>query len=58
MDSANPLRRLARHTPAQLDGIAEYGADALSDLAHEEITTEMQDALSELSEERTLPVVG
>ena len=32
MDSANPLRRLARHTPAPLDGLVEYGAGALTDL--------------------------
>jgi 1-acyl-sn-glycerol-3-phosphate acyltransferase len=32
MDSANPLRRLARVTPAPLDGLVEYGAGALNDL--------------------------
>jgi 1-acyl-sn-glycerol-3-phosphate acyltransferase len=32
MDSSNPLRRLARVTPAPLDGLVEYGAGALNDL--------------------------
>ena len=32
MDSANPLRRLARVTPAPFDGLVEYGAGALNDL--------------------------
>ena len=32
MDDGNPFRRLARHTPAPLDGLAEYAAGALSDL--------------------------
>jgi 1-acyl-sn-glycerol-3-phosphate acyltransferase len=32
MDSANPLRRLARHTPAPVDGLVEYGAGFLNDL--------------------------
>src|SRR5215213_338283 len=32
MDSANPLRRLARVTPAPLDGLVEYGAGFLNDL--------------------------
>jgi 1-acyl-sn-glycerol-3-phosphate acyltransferase len=32
MDSANPLRRLARVTPPPLDGLVEYGAGALNDL--------------------------
>src|SRR3954463_4404395 len=32
MDSANPLRRLARVTPAPLDGLVEYGAGALNHL--------------------------
>src|SRR3954452_15197112 len=32
MDSANPLRRLARVTAAPLDGLVEYGAGALNDL--------------------------
>jgi 1-acyl-sn-glycerol-3-phosphate acyltransferase len=35
-----------------------FGKDPDPDDAYEEITTEMQDALSDLSEERTLPVVG
>ena len=35
-----------------------YGADPDPDEAYEEITGEMQDALSALDEERTLPVVG
>ena len=35
-----------------------FGADVDADAAYEQITGEMQDALSELSEERTLPVVG
>src|SRR3954453_24034899 len=32
MDSSNPLRRLARLTPAPFDGLVEYGAGALNDL--------------------------
>src|SRR3954453_14012566 len=32
MDSYNPLRRLARVTPAPFDGLVEYGAGALNDL--------------------------
>jgi 1-acyl-sn-glycerol-3-phosphate acyltransferase len=32
MDSANPLRRLARFTPRPLDGAVEYGAGFLNDL--------------------------
>jgi 1-acyl-sn-glycerol-3-phosphate acyltransferase len=32
MDSSNPLRRLARVTPAPFDGLVEYGAGALNDL--------------------------
>lgn len=32
MDSANPLRRLARVTPAPFDGVVEYGAGFLNDL--------------------------
>jgi 1-acyl-sn-glycerol-3-phosphate acyltransferase len=32
MDSGNPLRRLARHTPSPLDGVVEYGAGFLHDL--------------------------
>jgi 1-acyl-sn-glycerol-3-phosphate acyltransferase len=32
MHSANPLRRIARNTPAPLDGVAEYGAGFLEDL--------------------------
>ena len=35
-----------------------FGADPDPDEAYEEITGEMQDALSALDEERTLPVVG
>jgi len=35
-----------------------FGKDPDPDAAYEEITAEMQDALSDLSEERTLPVVG
>ena len=35
-----------------------YGADPDPDEAYEDITAEMQDALSALDEERTLPVVG
>src|SRR5215218_10763065 len=35
-----------------------FGDDPDVETAYEEITTEMQDALSELSRERTLPVVG
>ena len=33
MAEANPFRRLARHTPAPLDGLVEYGAGALTDLS-------------------------
>jgi hypothetical protein len=84
----NPFRRVARHTPAPLDGLLEYAAGALNDgrlplpakikvqvlppidlrerygddpdtdTAYEEVTAEMQDALSALDEERSLPVVG
>jgi hypothetical protein len=32
MHPANPIRRLARHTPTPLDGIVEYGAGFLDDL--------------------------
>ena len=35
-----------------------FGTDVDGDAAYEQITAEMQDSLSELSEERTLPVVG
>src|SRR3954447_18079585 len=35
-----------------------FGKDPDPDDAYEEVTAEMQDALSELSDERTLPVVG
>ena len=32
MDSGNPFRRLARHTPAPFDGLVEYAAGALNDV--------------------------
>ena len=35
-----------------------YGADPDAETAYEEVTAEMQDALSALDEERSLPVVG
>ena len=35
-----------------------FGDDPDPDAAYDEITAEMQDALSALDEERTLPVVG
>jgi 1-acyl-sn-glycerol-3-phosphate acyltransferase len=35
-----------------------FGADPDADAVYEEVTEEMQDSLSELSDERTLPVVG
>ena len=35
-----------------------FGAGIHGDPAYEQITAELQDALSELSGERTLPVVG
>jgi hypothetical protein len=60
MSDGNPFRRLARH-PAPFDGLVEYGAGALTDLeqlVYEAVTGEMQNALSSLGEERTLPVVG
>src|ERR687889_205854 len=31
MGDGNPFRRLARHTPAPLDGLVEYAAGALTD---------------------------
>jgi 1-acyl-sn-glycerol-3-phosphate acyltransferase len=41
-----------------IDVEERFGANVDGDAAYEQITGEMQDALSELSEERTLPVVG
>jgi hypothetical protein len=35
-----------------------FGADADPDAAYDEITAEMQEELSALDEERTLPVLG
>ena len=35
-----------------------FGADPDEDEAYEAVTAEMQDALTALDEERTLPVVG
>jgi 1-acyl-sn-glycerol-3-phosphate acyltransferase len=32
MHSANPIRRLAAHTPSPLDGVVEYGAGLLDDI--------------------------
>jgi 1-acyl-sn-glycerol-3-phosphate acyltransferase len=32
MHPANPIRRIARHTPAPFDGVVEYGAGVLDDL--------------------------
>ena len=41
-----------------IDVEERFGANVDGDAAYAQITGEMQDALSELSEERTLPVVG
>jgi hypothetical protein len=35
-----------------------FGDSVDADAAYEQVTAEMQEALSELSEERTLPIVG
>jgi hypothetical protein len=35
-----------------------FGGDVDADAAYEQVTAEMQETLSELSDERTLPVVG
>ena len=41
-----------------IDLTKRFGPDAEYDEVYEEITSEMQEVLSELSDERTLPVVG
>src|SRR3954449_2172967 len=60
MDSDNPLRRLARVTPAPFDGLVEYGAGALNDL-EELIEGQPDDPLEAWDPEhirRTLPWLG
>jgi 1-acyl-sn-glycerol-3-phosphate acyltransferase len=59
MHPANPIRRLARHTPTPFDGVVEYGAGVLDDL------TEIVDGLPDDPLEawdaehirRTLPIL-
>jgi 1-acyl-sn-glycerol-3-phosphate acyltransferase len=41
-----------------IDLVERFGPDPDHDLVYDEITSEMQDTLSELQGERTLPVVG
>jgi 1-acyl-sn-glycerol-3-phosphate acyltransferase len=41
-----------------IDLVAELGEDADPDLAYDLVTGRMQEALSELADERTLPVIG
>src|SRR4051812_43017688 len=60
MDSSNPLRRLARVTPAPFDGLVEYGAGALNDL-EEIVEGRPDDPLAAWDPEhirRTLPWLG
>jgi hypothetical protein len=42
----------------QIDPAERFGPEPDADLVYEEVTGEMQEALSALSEERTAPVVG
>jgi hypothetical protein len=41
-----------------IDLTERFGADADADEIYEEVTSDMQDKLSDLSDERTVPVVG
>ena len=56
---ANPIRRLARHTPAPLDGVVEYGAGVLDDLTEivEGLPDDPLDAWDPEHIRRTLPLL-
>jgi 1-acyl-sn-glycerol-3-phosphate acyltransferase len=60
MHPANPLRRIARHTPTPLDGIVEYGAGLLDDLVEivEGLPDDPIDAWDPGHIRRTLPYLN
>ena len=59
MHPANPIRRLARHTPPPLDGVVEYGAGVLDDLTEivEGLPDDPLDAWDPEHIRRTLPLL-
>ena len=52
------LTRIKVQVLPPIDLRERFGADPDPDAVYDEVTAEMQDALSALDEERTLPVVG
>jgi 1-acyl-sn-glycerol-3-phosphate acyltransferase len=59
MHPANPLRRLAHHTPSPLDGVVEYGAGVLDDLTEivDGLPDDPLDAWDPEHIRRTLPLL-
>ena len=59
MHPANPIRRLARHTPTPLDGVVEYGAGVLDDLTEivDGLPDDPLDAWDPEHIRRTLPLL-